>query len=297
VSVSEPPRLPAPVPTAWYGDPASPDVLVLAHAFPLTGAMWGDVLARLPPTLRVGVPELVAGAPVGEPPSIDRLADGVLAALDAAAITRAVVAGVSMGGYVALSLARRHPHRLAGLGLIDTRPDADSAEQAANRRRIAEEVSAAGSAAPLAGTMLDTLLGATTRTRRREVVERVRSWIEAADPAGVAWCQRAMATRPDSTSTLVESGKADPASRAGVASAATPTTPASPLPALPALVLVGAEDVTSPPAVARRMAELLGATASYVEVPEAGHLSPVERPDVVAAALEDLVRRAGAVSQ
>ena len=269
------PHRPAPLPTAWFGDPQARDVLVLAHAFPLTGAMWGDVLARLSPDVRVAVPELVAGAPLGEEPSVDRLADGVLAALDEAGVGRAVVAGVSMGGYVALSITRRHPDRLAGLGLLDTRPDADSAEQAGNRRRIADAVAAAGSTAELARTMPDTLLGATTRAHRPDVVERVRSWILAADPAGVAWCQRAMAARPDSTAALARL-----AERAATAHP------------VPVLVLVGAEDVTSPPEVARRMAGTAGPGASYVEVAACGHLSPVEQPAEVAAALTDLLGRA-----
>ena len=71
-------------------------------------------------------------------PDLDILADQVVAGLDAEGVDRAVVGGVSMGGYVALNLLRRHPQRLAGLVLIDTRATADTATARAGRLAVAE---------------------------------------------------------------------------------------------------------------------------------------------------------------
>jgi pimeloyl-ACP methyl ester carboxylesterase len=113
--------------------------------------------------------------------------------------------------------------------------------------------------------MIDTLLGPTTHARRRSVVDAVRGWLVDASPAGVAWSQRAMAARPDSTSAL-----------AGLT--------------VPAAVVFGEEDVLTPFAAAEAMAAVL-ADAVLTVVPGAGHLSPLEAPRQVARALTSLVVR------
>src|SRR5690606_22747448 len=116
-----------------YGTP-----LVLLHGFPLDHRRWADVAAALPgePTgVAVDLRGLGAGPPPGKPPSIEASADATAAALTAAGITRAVVAGLSMGGYVALALAERQASLVAGLGLVDTKSTADTDDARANRLR------------------------------------------------------------------------------------------------------------------------------------------------------------------
>jgi pimeloyl-ACP methyl ester carboxylesterase len=241
--------------------------LVLLHAFPLDARMWTDVAALLPgtaPVLAVDLPGLGAagGAPLPDP-SLDAAADAVAAALAAAGHGRAVVAGLSMGGYVALALAERHPDLLAGIGLLDTKATADADDARANRLRVAGVVESAGTVDEVL-PMATALLGSASR-ERPELVARLEALIGAQPPAGVAWSQRAMAARPDRTAVL-----------AGYRG--------------PALVLVGEEDGPTPPAQARAMADVLG--VQPVVVAAAGHLTAVEAPAVVADALADLVRRA-----
>ena len=130
------------------------------------------------------------------------MARDVLGILDRIGVNSAVVVGLSLGGYVAMELVRQDASRIAGLALIDTKASADTDEARANRLRVAEQVLEAGSTVALARAMLPGLLGATTHDERPEVVERVRGWIEEADPAGVAWAQRAMAARPESFADL-----------------------------------------------------------------------------------------------
>lgn len=122
--------------------------LVLLHGFPVDHRMWLDVTDLLPGERTVVAPDLpgfgaspsgpdVATALGADPDvsSVDVMGDGVAAALRDAGIDRAVVAGLSMGGYVALSLAERHPDLVAGLGLVDTKPGADD-EQARDRKSV-----------------------------------------------------------------------------------------------------------------------------------------------------------------
>jgi pimeloyl-ACP methyl ester carboxylesterase len=251
------------------GPDAGTASLVLLHAFPLERSAWRPVAERL---AAAGVPSVLVDLPgLGESPlpegapDLAVSADAVVAVLDRLGVPRAVVAGVSMGGYVALALARRHPARLAGLALVDTKATADTDDARSNRERVAAAVEGAEGTAAFA-PMIDTLLGRTSHAERAELVARVADGLRAARPEGVAWSQRAMAARPDSTAGLPDI-------------------------AVPAAVVVGAEDGITPPDQARAMAAALP-DAVLTVVPRAGHLSPLEAPDDVTAALLDLVGRA-----
>lgn len=243
--------------------------LVLLPAFPFDHRMWADVAALLPPdrtVLAVDPPGLGRSPAAGDETSLDAAADAVAATLATLGITRAVVAGLSMGGYTALALVERHPALVAGLALLDTRSTADDDAGRANRLRVADTVTAAGDLAALSGTPT-ALLGAANRGRA-DLVDRVARWIGEQPPAGVAWSQRAMAARPDRTAVLE-----------GFTG--------------PALVLVGATDELTPVAAAEHMAAHLP-DVELVVVPRAGHLTSVEDPAAVAAALARLLDRVGA---
>lgn len=242
--------------------------LVLLHAFPLDAGMWAPVAAALGPAVPVVLtPDLPglgsAPLPDGEP-DLAVSADLVAAALDEAGHDRAVLAGVSMGGYVAMAFARRHRERLAALALLDTKATADDEAARAGRHQVAEAVLGPQGTEVLL-PMLAGLLGSTTHERRPEVVEDVRARLLAARPEGVAWSQRAMAARPDSLALL-----------RGLD--------------VPAAVAVGEEDSLSPPAAARQMAEALP-DAVLTVVPGAGHLAALETPGAVADVLTALMLR------
>lgn len=164
------------------------------------------------------------------------------------------VAGLSMGGYVAMALLRSVPSRIDGLALLDTKASADTDAAARSRLDYAKRVMQEGMGW-VPDAYIDLLLGETTRRKRPKVVDRVRGWIEKADPTQVAWAQRAMAVRPDSLEQL------------GVFRQ-------------PSVVVVGQEDTLAPVSDALAMAEALGG-APLSEVPTAGHLSSVECPNRV----------------
>ncbi|MGV8977712.1 MAG: alpha/beta fold hydrolase [Cellulomonas sp.] len=243
--------------------------VVLLHAFPLDARMWDDV-ARLAPgsrtVLAVDLPGLGGSAGLGmSPPSLDDAADAVAQTLTGLDVERAVIVGLSMGGYVALALLDRHPDRVAGLGLLDTRSTADDDAARANRLRVAAELESSGTVDAVR-PMATALLGETTRTLRPELADRVGALIGQQTVAGVAWSQRAMAARPDRTAVLRRF-------------------------AGPALVLVGDEDVAAPVAEAEHMVQALAAP-HLVVVPHAGHLTAIEDPACVAEALGELAAQA-----
>ena len=258
----------------------APDALplVLLHGFPLDLRMWLDVTDLLAGDPTVLAPDLpgfgtspggpdVAAAVGGTEPSVDVMADGVAATLHAAGVDRAVVAGLSMGGYVAMALLERHPDLVAGLALLDTRSTADDDGARTQRLRVADTVTAELSVEAVLG-MRTALLGAGNRGTRLDLVERLDGWIRDQGPLGVAWAQRARAARPDRTAVL-----------AGYRG--------------PAVVLVGDEDEVTPLEAARHMVGAL-AGAELVVVRGAGHMTSNESPEPVAAALTALLIRATA---
>lgn len=252
--------------------PATGLPLVLLHGFPLDSRMWDAVVERLDdvPVVTVDAPgfgasaqpEVVAAAVGRVPePSLETYADAVAQCLRGAGIERAVVAGLSMGGYALLALAERHRGLLAAVALLDTKAEADSQEAAATRMQVAEEAERTGAEA--VASMVETVLGATTLAERPEVVARLRAWLAEASPEGISWGQRAMAVRPTRLTALEDLE-------------------------VPGLVLRGAEDALSPQAAAEAMAHGLGGGAELVVVPRAGHMTAIEDPDAVAAALRRL---------
>lgn len=239
---------------------------MLLHAFPLSSAMWlaqreslGDVCHVLTPDLRG-----FGGSPHGgDEPNLDHMADDVAAMLDSRGLDAVVLGGLSLGGYVAMAFCRRYLDRVAGLVLADTKAAADAPEARQNRERVARTVLEEGSTRVLLDELLPNLLGETTWQRRPMVHGRVKGLVQSAPPAAAAWALRAMACRPDSTDTLRK------------------------VPA-PTLVIVGEEDVLTPPPEAEAMVETLP-DARFVRLPGAGHLSAVEAPEQFDAAVGEFV--------
>src|SRR5207248_7684483 len=114
--------------TLAYDEAGSGRPLVLLHAFPLDRRMWRpqlDGLSSAARVIAVDLPVFGHSTPGHERLTVDHAAATLADFLSALKIDRAVLGGLSMGGYVALAFARRHPERLAGLVLADTRAEAD----------------------------------------------------------------------------------------------------------------------------------------------------------------------------
>jgi pimeloyl-ACP methyl ester carboxylesterase len=244
-----------------YDDEGRGRALLLFHAFPLHRSMWDEqakALARSVRVLRLDARGFGESAPADGPLTMDRIADDGARLLERLGIETAVVGGCSMGGYAAFAFARRHPRRLEGLYLQDTKAPPDTDEARANRRTLAERVLALGPSAA-AEALLPKLVGDTTHRERPQVVARVRADILAAAPLAIAAALDGLAAREDSRPTLE-------AIR------------------VPALVVVGEEDVLTPPAEAEATASGI-AGARLVRVPAAGHLANLEAPGPVSEAI------------
>src|ERR1044071_9218877 len=107
----------------------SPPALLLVHGYPFDHTLWDKVVPLIDSTIQILAPDLrgFGQTPAGaDEPSLDRMADDLDQLLREQHVERAVVAGMSMGGYVALSFAERHGQRLAGLALISSQAAADT---------------------------------------------------------------------------------------------------------------------------------------------------------------------------
>lgn len=225
--------------------------LLLLHGFLLDTEMWEPQVDGLRDVLPVLAPNLpgFGGAPlVPRAGWTDAAADVAADAVRHAGWDRAVVCGLSMGGYVAFSFWRRHKDLVAGLILANTRAVPDGEVAAKGRLDLATRLRAEGngflaaSPPPLLGTQASPDL----RLRLRGSIER--------QPAeAIARASEAMADRVDSTPDL-----------AGIT--------------VPTLVITSSNDAAIPPEISRAMAtQIPGATLAVID--GVGHMSNLEAPD------------------
>ena len=246
-----------------YDDKGSGLPLVFLHAFPLNRTMWSDQVAALASRFRVITIDLRGHGESDAPYwrySLDQYADDVKGLLEQLKVKHAVFVGLSMGGYLEFALYRRYPELVLGLVLADTRAEADKPEQTKWRFELAQRTAAIGSTAVIED-MLPKLLSPRRYGRDPALVERVKLIQAAAPVPGIIGDLMAMAERPDSTG-LLTSIK------------------------VPALVIVGEEDVLTPPADAERIARGISG-ATLITIQDAGHLSNMEQPTMFNRAVED----------
>ena len=177
----------------------------------------------------------------------------------AAAPERFALAGLSMGGYVAMAIQRAAPERVTRLALLDTSARPDVPERTADRRRLMEIARAEG-VRKVQGMLLPRLV----HPARLSEADLVATVLQMADDTGLEAFlreQEAIIARPDA--------------RSGLGAVR-----------CPALVLVGAQDLQTPPEIAEEIAAGISG-ARLVVVPDCGHLSTLERPQRVNCALSD----------
>lgn len=236
-----------------YDDVGTGLPVVFLHAFPLNRTMWEPQIGALVAECRcISIDMRGFGESTASPPfSMDRYADDVAAVLDALQIPRAVLVGLSMGGYVAFAMWRRHRERIRGLVFSDTRAGADTIETVGKRRELIEVAESQGSTA-VANRQIAGLVGKTTRDKRPDIYDAVHRMSAEAPVEGIVGALEAMIARPDSSETCATID-------------------------VPVLVVVGDEDVPTPITEAQTLASLVAGSRLEI-LTHAGHVSNVERP-------------------
>ena len=251
--------------------------VVFLHPTPLDGEYWRPLAENLA-GVRAIVPDLRGhgGSELGEPPmggfalvpdapvlTIRQLAADVLALLDHLEVPTALFAGCSIGGFVLLEIWRQAPERVRGLAFVCSKPQPDATENLSKRAATIAQARSGGSAAIFDG-MAQTLIGATARHQRPEIVDELRARMTLTAEA-LAAVQAGLATRPDSLPTV-----------------ATLT--------VPILAIAGGEDrgVTAAEMEAFRAAP---GGCEFHLLPDAGHFAAYEQPEKVAALMAEWLRQ------
>jgi pimeloyl-ACP methyl ester carboxylesterase len=255
------------------GDSSEADgaVVIFLHAFPLSADQWLPQLHRLPPGWRGLAPDLrgfrggrsMLGY-VGPNVTMETYAADVLSFMAHLNVSRAIIAGLSMGGYVAFAMWRRASERIVGLILANTRAGADSADAAAGRDRMIALAEREGPPA-VANEMISKLIGASNRRDQPDLEQVVRELIEANATDAIVAALRAMKVRPDSTPLLAQIS-------------------------CPALIISGEEDAVIPAAEMDAMHAAIPRAAARA-IPRAGHLSNLEAPHAFNDAIAEFLGR------
>lgn len=242
--------------------------IVLIHGFPLNRMIWEaqweglDKQARIiAPDLRgFGESEMVTGTPT----EVSTYADDVREFLDAIGVREpAIIAGLSMGGYVAMAYLRRYPDRVKGVILANTKATADTIEGKAGRDKNIAVAESKGSEA-IAEGMLPKVLSPKTYESNPELVAQVKQIMVSSTVPGIVGALSAMRDRPDSTPTLLEFSQ-------------------------PVLIIAGADDQLMNAADQENMRQA-ARNSTLVTVPDAGHLTPMEQPAAFNAAVAEWLR-------
>lgn len=250
-----------------FDDKGSGPAIVLIHGYPFNRSMWTDQTTALVDRFRVialdlrghGDSESSTGAS-----TMKLMAQDVAALMDELKVGRAVVGGLSMGGYVTLVFHQLFSERVEKLLLADTRAQADTEEGKATRAEQAQKILTEGMAG-IVDAMLPKLLSPETVSKRPEVVKRVRDMMLHTSPEGAAAALRGMAERDDQTERLSQIK-------------------------VPTLIMVGKEDPITPLADSEKMHQQI-AGSQLVVIENASHVSNIEQPAQFNRALGDFLTR------
>lgn len=236
-------------------------VMLLLHPFPYDARAWDLVLPELA-DLPVVCPDMPGCglSRLWEDTRFEPVADDLVAELQRQGVEKVVAVGCSMGGYLALALAERHPQFLAGLALVDTKAGGEPAENLENREAVACRAEAEG-ARFLADTCRE-MVGKTAAEAFPEIIRKCQSQLAAIRPAGVAWCSRAIAARPDRLQVVANFSK-------------------------PLYLIRGGEDTVSTAADYQLMQDA-NAAARLVMLEKSGHLPMFATPVQLGEVLQEL---------
>jgi pimeloyl-ACP methyl ester carboxylesterase len=246
------------------GDPKGQPV-VLLHAFPMSSAMWRPQLDALKPFRVIALNLRGFGStPLVAPWFVEHTVDDLFETLSSLSIQKAVLVGLSMGGYVALRALEKNPSCAKALVLCDTRPEGDTNENKVRRAGSVDSIRARG-VGPFLEQFLNDALAPNTKTEKPKVFDFLKSTGARSSPDSVLAALSALAARGDMTASL-----------AGIK--------------VPTAILVGAHDKIAPQATAEAMRSRIPGAVLHV-IPNAGHFSNAENPEAFNEALVAFLSR------
>ncbi len=238
------------------GDPAALPIIFI-HGFPFSHKMWDAQVAALNTRYRTIAYDVrgLGESSMGDGQyTIEGHVDDLLAVMDHFGVAKAVIAGLSMGGYITLRALERNPERFHAAILCNTRSETDGNDAKIMRARTMAAVKSRGSSW-FADDFIKKVFAESSFTRVPDAVEHIRTTIARTPPLAIAGTLLALAARSDTTAAL-ENIK------------------------VPTLIIVGEHDVTTPPDASRAMHAKIPGSELHI-IPHAAHMSVLENPDEV----------------
>jgi pimeloyl-ACP methyl ester carboxylesterase len=241
--------------------------IVLLHAFPLSRKMWQPQVEALGAAgFHVVLPDLRGFGEnhnFADINSMEDLAKDISELLDNLEIERAIIGGLSMGGYVTFNFYRLFPEKFAGLLLFDTSAAADSEEKRESRFDLIDEIEKSGAQALIEG-MLPNLICDWTKENNPDLVERLKTMFAETNPQAAIAALRGMAERQDHTHLLKDIK-------------------------VPTLLIFGEHDKVTDMEIAEKMKSEIP-DAALTKIKNAGHYSNLEQPEAFNDALISFVK-------
>ncbi len=229
--------------------------IVLIHGFPFSHEMWEPQIEAFGKRFRVVAYDLRGHGKSGVGDGqymLEFFVDDLIGLLDYFKIERAVVCGLSMGGYIALRAVERNPERILALILADTQAKADSNEAKLRRATAIKAVKTNGVSA-YAANFVKSVFTPESFTKRRDAVEKIERIIQSNSPLGICGALLALASRTDSTEALSKIK-------------------------VPTLILVGEHDTLTPSSASQEMHNRIPSSQIHL-ISNAAHLSNLENAD------------------
>lgn len=242
--------------TVSYIDEGPDDgpVIIFIHGFPFNKSMWDKQLKALKENYRVIAYDVRghgnSDSGTGDF-SINLFADDLLAFMDALEIDKAILCGLSMGGYIVLNAIENYPERFDAIILSDTTCIADTPEAKEKRMEAIESIKKDG-VEKFADESIKNLFAPESFATKKEEIAAVKKMIVNTTKESLYKTLRAFYERKETCSKLSEI-------------------------MTPVLIMVGKEDKITPPAAAQLMHEKINDSLLNIIV-HAGHLSNIENP-------------------
>lgn len=241
--------------------------LIFIHAFPLDGRMWMQQVLHFKDRYTVIIPDLRGfGKNNGNEefiPSMETYSNDILQLMDQLNIEKAVLCGLSLGGYIALRCIQKFPQRISRLILADTKAENDNNAGLLSRMNTLDLLQQEGKKEEVLNALLPKLISKDALTDSPSLVQDVRSMMDGQQPLAMAHATAAMAMRLNSIEVL---NTID----------------------IPVLLITGSNDQITPPECAYRMQQQIN-NSTVVIIEDAGHLSNLEDPVKFNAALDDFL--------
>ncbi len=239
--------------------------VIFIHGFPFNKNSWKPQVEFLKSSCRVinydirGFGNSTAG---NEEFSIKLFADDLINFMDALKIDKAIVVGLSMGGYIILNAVERYTERLEAIILCDTQCIADTAEGKEKRFKTIEQIEASG-LNEFTNGFAKNVFSAITQSAKNDIVEEIKTTILSTPPEIVIATLKALAGRSDTCSMLSSIN-------------------------IPALILCGNDDIITPPDRSKFINENIQGSKLHI-IENAGHLSNLEQPEIVNKYLHEFI--------